>query len=114
MPLDPHKVTMLGNVQIVPDGAGGELEGEGGTGKVFYVCNATAGLPEGGVVGSNSASGLSPQTPLSTIDYAIGLCVANRGDKIVVMSGHSETTTGVITMDIAGVTVEGRGRGTLR
>ena len=114
MPLDPHKVTMLGNVQIVPDGAGGELEGEGGTGKVFYVCNATSGLPEGGVTGSNNASGLSPQTPLSTIDYAIGLCTASRGDKIVVMPGHAETLTAAIALDVAGITIEGRGKGTLR
>src|SRR3990167_4506239 len=114
MPIDPHGVTRLSAEVVGFVGGGAEGEAEGGHGKVFYVCNATSGLPEGGVVGSNNSSGLNPRVPLSTIDYAIGLCVAGRSDKIVVLPGHSESTSAVITLDNSSVTIEGRGSGTRR
>lgn len=61
-------------------------------------------------------SGLDPNDPLSTIDEAIGLCTANRGDLIVVLPGHVETLTaaGQLDFDVAGVTVIGLGSGSLQ
>lgn len=58
--------------------------------------------------------GQSPDTPLATVDYAIGLCTANKGDIIYVMPGHAETITAAnaIDMDIAGITIIGLGNGT--
>ena len=60
--------------------------------------------------------GQTPDMPLSTIDYAIGLCTANKGDLIIVMPGHTETITAAngIDMDIAGVTILGLGQGSLK
>lgn len=79
-------------------------------GKTFYVCNAT------GYNGSDSNPGLNPKRPLATIDYAIGLCVANRGDRILVMPGHAETlsSAGAITADVAGISIIGVGNGSNR
>lgn len=81
------------------------------TGKVFFVNNATTGLPDGAIGGSNGNSGLSPLEPLSTIDYAVGLCAASRGDVIYVMPGHSETVTAAagLALDVAGISVIGLG-----
>lgn len=80
------------------------------TGKVFFVGNSTV-VPEGGKTGSNGNSGLSPLEPFATIDYAIGRCVANRGDIIYVLPGHSETITaaGGIDCDVAGISIIGIG-----
>lgn len=77
-----------------------------GGGKVRFVCNATAGA-------SNSNSGFDPSAPLSTIDYAIGLCTAGKGDTIVVLPGHIESVTAAsaITCDVAGVAIIGIGFG---
>lgn len=54
--------------------------------------------------------------PLATLDYAIGLCTANKGDTIVVMPNHAETITGAggITADIAGINIIGQGVGAAR
>ena len=64
----------------------------------------------------NDAAGCggSWHAPTATIDYAIGLCSANAGDTIFVAPGHAETRTTAITVDIAGVSIIGLGRGTLR
>ena len=49
------------------------------------------------------------------IDSAIGDCVADRGDVILVAPGHVETITGTdITLDVAGVTIIGLGTGSLQ
>src|SRR3990167_8661415 len=98
---DPHRITKFAEVyadtyhNMPAGGAGGSGgdEFEPTSGKTFYVLNATTGLPEGGVTGSNITSAGQLLTPLSTIDYAIGLCVAGRGDRIVVLPGHAETLT---------------------
>lgn len=60
--------------------------------------------------------GESPDSPVATIDYAIGLCTANKGDVIYVLPGHTETvaTPGGITCDIAGVKIIGLGFGANR
>lgn len=94
--------------------SGGEEEVES-TGKTFWVCNGSV-LPEGGIAGSNSNSGLSPLEPFQTIDYAVGRCLANRGDKIKAMPGHSEAVTAAagLDLDTAGITIEFLGEGTLK
>lgn len=76
-------------------------------GRLFYVSNNSV-PPFGGVAGSdNGNAGLSPLQPFATIDYAIGKCVASRGDGIFVLGGHAETVTAAITLDVAGVQIIG-------
>ena len=79
------------------------------TGKVFFVSSSTENS-------SDSNKGDQVGRPLATIDAAINLCVADRGDVIYVMPGHSETisTGGGITADIAGVSIIGLGNGNNR
>ncbi len=83
-------------------------------GKVFYVCNSTATAPNG-IGGSDSNDGLTPERPLSTIDAAINKCTANRGDKIIVLPGHSESVTATsIVPDVAGIEIHGTGEGAVK
>lgn len=84
-------------------------------GKVFYVCNSSV-LAERGISASNQNDGLTPEKPFSTLDYAIGRCVASRGDKIIVLPGHAETVSGAstIAMDVAGISIIGIGDGALK
>lgn len=85
------------------------------SGKVFYVCNATAREDmQTGV--DNAANGRRADYPLATLDYAVGLCTAGAGDTIVCLPGHAETVNAAafITMDISGVTVVGIGNGNAR
>lgn len=83
-------------------------------GEIKWVNNSSV-LAKGGVAGSNGNDG-TYQKPYETIDYAIGACVASRGDVIMVMPGHSETITtdGGIACDVAGVAIIGLGSGSLR
>jgi len=83
-------------------------------GEVFFVNNSSV-LAKGGVGGSDGNKG-TYQQPFSTIDFAIGRCVAGRGDIIFVMPGHAETITSATTIaaDVAGVAVVGLGTGTAR
>lgn len=78
------------------------------TGTYFFV-QSTTGTDAGG-------NGLSPETPLATIDYAIGLCTAGKRDVIVAMPYHAETISaaGGIAMDVADVTVFASGKGAAR
>ena len=81
------------------------------SGKVFWVNNATSGLPDNAKSGSNGNVG-TYLAPFSTVDYGIGRCTANRGDVIYVMPGHAETvTTTSIAMDVAGVSIICLGQG---
>lgn len=85
---------------------GAEVLGTGfTTGTTFYVSSAVTG-----------GDGRSPQAAISTIDAAIGLCTANKGDRIYVMPGHTETVTAAagVALDVAGVTIIGLGRGSAR
>ena len=69
------------------------------------------------VSGADSVSrGQNPDAPLATLDYAIGLCVANAGDVIYLLPGHAESVIAAagIVFDVAGVTVIGLGEGALR
>lgn len=77
------------------------------TGKYVFVHSGT---------GSNNNNGRRPDKPLATIDAAIGLCTASKGDVIVVMPGHSETIIagGAIAADVAGITIWGIGDGTMK
>ena len=78
------------------------------TGKVFFV---HAGTGQNG-----TGRGTSPNEPLSTIDYAVGLCRANKNDTIIAMPGHTESITAAasIAFDVAGVSLYGLGTGTNR
>lgn len=62
-------------------------------------------------------AGRSPDAPLATLDYAVGLCTAGQGDTIVLMPGHTETKTAtgdLATLDVAGIRVIGLGHGALQ
>lgn len=52
----------------------------------------------------------------TTIDAAVSVCVANRGDVIYVAPGHTETLSSAtaISLDIAGITIIGLGNGAQR
>jgi hypothetical protein len=66
-------------------------------------------------IDSNGNNGTRDQ-PFATVDYAFSKCNANSGDKILVYPGHSETFAAAdgAGLDVAGVTLEGLGRGTDR
>lgn len=73
----------------------------GPKGKVFFVDSAVA-----------ASEGSSPETAAATIDAAINLCTAGRGDTIYVMPGHTEAVTSTsIACDTAGITFIGLGVG---
>lgn len=77
-------------------------------GNILFVSSAT---------GVNGAGyGQSPDAPVATIDYAIGLCTANQGDVIYVLPGHAETIVAAagIAVDVAGISIIGLGRGSLK
>lgn len=64
--------------------------------------------------GSDAAGyGYSPTAPVATLDYAIGLCTASKGDVIYVMPGHTETfiATDGFDADVAGIRIVGLGWG---
>lgn len=75
------------------------------TGARFFVHSGTGTNALGG--------GFSPDAPLATIDYAIGLCTADKNDWIIVMPGHTETLTAAagIVADVSGITIRGLGNG---
>ena len=73
------------------------------TGSTFFVHNGT------GVDNTDHGKKISP---FATIDYAIGRCTADKGDVIYVMEGHNEGLGNAqITVDIAGISIIGLGRG---
>lgn len=88
-------------------------------GKVFFV-NSTSVLAatDNAVAGADSPSSRAGtyESPFATIDFAIGQCVASRGDIIFVMPGHTETISAAsgIDQDVAGVAIIGLGNGSLR
>lgn len=77
-----------------------------GKGEVFYVDSGS---------GSDNFTGQSKAFAKATIDSAIGECVANRGDVIIVMQGHDETeataATSLFTLDVNGVSIIGVSNG---
>ncbi len=84
-------------------------------GQVFWVSNSSASVLTGGVVGSDGNPGTFMQ-PFATLDFAVGRCVAGRGDIIFVKPGHAETiaSAAAVALDVAGVAVIGLGRGSAR
>ena len=74
------------------------------TGKYVFVSSGT---------GSNGNSGLDSLHPVATIDYAVGLCSANKGDIILVMPGHNETIVAAtsLVVDVEGIQIIGLGIG---
>lgn len=83
-------------------------------GQVFFVNNSSV-LADGGIAGSNGNPG-TYQKPFATLDYAVGRCLAGRGDIIFIMPGHAETisTATSLNLDIAGAAIIGLGVGTSR
>lgn len=88
---------------------GGELNIEG----------AITGLTPGSdffvdsVNGSNSNDGLSWAGAFATLDYAIGQCTANSGDRVFLAPWHAENLTAAdsVDCDVAGVEIIGVRRG---
>jgi hypothetical protein len=90
------------NMQEVED----YIEANKGTGVWFYVDSGATG----------QANGTSWTDAVVTLDAAVALCTANRGDVIWVAQGHAENLTGAdgVDIDIPGVTAIGLGKGDLR
>jgi hypothetical protein len=84
------------------------------SGKVFWVSNATT-IQTGQRGGSDGNKGTF-DSPFSTLEYAIGQCVANRGDIIFIKPGHAESVTSATSLnfDTAGVAIIGLGMGSNR
>lgn len=74
------------------------------TGKAFFANSVT---------GSNSGNDGSKDSPYASIDYAVGLCVAGRGDFIYAMPGHDEVVSAAagLALDVAGITIVFLGSG---
>jgi hypothetical protein len=83
-------------------------------GRVFWVSN-TSTLLANQRAGSDGNKGTFNE-PFATLDYAIGNCVANRGDIIVIKPGHAEliSSATALALDVAGVAIVGLGVGTNR
>lgn len=86
------------------------------TGRFFIVGKST-------LVGLQEVQGMFPAsypdgtpTVFATVKLALAACLANRGDVILVMPGHTENITNAtdLVMNVAGVTVIGLGQGNLR
>lgn len=77
-------------------------------GNIFFVHSGT---------GSDSVGrGRNPDKPVASLDYAIGLCTASKGDVIYILPGHAETiaATDGFDADVAGIKIVGIGWGALR
>jgi len=66
------------------------------------------------VHGSDSYGGQTMSSPLATIAKAYELCTTDNHDTILVLPRHAETTTAVLTVAKAGVSIIGLKRGNLR
>ena len=80
------------------------------TGSIFFVDSGNAAR------GDTPDKGSAPDTPFSTIDFAVGRTTANNGDIIFVMPGHAENISAAtsLVMDVAGVRIIGMGWGRSR
>ena len=77
------------------------------TGSRIYVSSGT---------GTDAAGyGSGPDLPVATLDYAVGLCTANKGDIIYLMPGHAESLAAATSaaVDVAGISIVGLGHGSL-
>jgi hypothetical protein len=81
--------------------------------KDFYVLSSSSSLY--GELSTNITPDYDGVSRLFTsIADALDACVASRGDVIHVLPGHAETITAAIDVDVAGVSIVGEGRGSLR
>ena len=98
----PHGVASFG-VPVLGSGSAIPVS----TGTYFFVSSG---------IGKAGFDGLTPETPLATIDQAINKCTASKGDVIIVMPGHAETiaATDGFDADVAGISIVGLGWGSLR
>ena len=78
-----------------------------------------AGMPANNVffvhspTGANATDRGAKDQPLASLDYAVGLCTADRGDVILALPGHVETITAAagLDLDVAGISLVGLGNG---
>jgi hypothetical protein len=100
-------------IRGIPYGIGASLPGGLGFtyGNVFFVDSGDANASD-----DAGNSGRDPNSPFSTIDYAVGQCTANNGDVIFVLPGHVETVSAAagLDLDVAGISVIGLGQGDTR
>jgi len=82
------------------------------SGNVFFVDSGATNASDT----TDDVHGLSWEYPHAKIDYAVGRCTADNGDVIYVAPGHAETvdSAGDLSLDVAGITVIGLGRGDKR
>jgi len=75
------------------------------TGNIFFVDSGSATKAD------SVGSGNNPDKPFATLDFAVGQCTANNGDRIYVMPGHVETVTAAagLDLDVAGISIIGIG-----
>lgn len=100
-------------------GAETELFGRRQAGGLMTIINRTAitgtilFVDASNTAATDSASyGNNPKDrPLATIDYAIGLATASKGDVIFAMPGHTETLAADIAVDKKGLSIIGLGMG---
>lgn len=85
-------------------------------GQVFFVSSVTTGAIIDAVKQMIKPDPTGVQRFYTTIDSAIGNCVSNRGDVIIVLPGHTETVIAAagIDCDVAGIKIIGLGEGSLR
>lgn len=81
-------------------------------GEVYYVSNNGASLAAGQSTGSDGNKGTFSK-PFATLQKALDVCVASRGDIIIVGQGHAENIASATALAIskAGVTILGLGTG---
>jgi hypothetical protein len=99
----PNGATVRGSL-VLPNGIPPTI------GKVFYVDSTHASKSD------SVGSGVSPDNPFATLDYAIGQCTANKGDVILLAPAHAENvaTAAAIAVDVAGISIIGLGQGSNR
>ena len=105
---------IAGGATNFPDGVlsrGVPLDGPGipvTGGSVFHLSSTHAAT-------SDNNTGEDPDFPFTTLDALIAKCTADKGDVILAYPGHVESIANAqIDLDVAGVSVIGLGRGTLR
>jgi len=102
-----HKAPLFDRVQH--GGLHTTTRGSLTTGNVWFV-DSNAVTPTANRRGLDAIGyGESPDTPFLTLNYASTQCIANNGDVIYVMPGHTEAlrADGSVTLGVAGISVIG-------
>ena len=94
-------------VRKQPGGMFGVINESITTGNIWFVDSGAT------LAADQAGNGTNPDYPFATIDYAVGQCTADNGDRIYVMPGHAETVTaaGGLDLDVAGISIIGLGNG---